>query len=189
MLSNTPTQRLLRRMAHNRLHNYAMMGLTSSLIGSDARGELGRVRMFEASRTDHGDITPHSHRFDFTCLVLAGVVTNQVWRSDPKGEEYQLSLVEYHKDGSPRYTKKRYGDGPASRWSRTDDVYTDGEWYSMTRDQIHSIRFERGTVVLFFEGPEEVNHNKVLEPIVNGLVIDTLKVEPWMFQPDNATTI
>ena len=34
-------------------------------------GGYGKVRLFEASRRQQSGVTPHSHRFDFTCLCFA----------------------------------------------------------------------------------------------------------------------
>jgi hypothetical protein len=68
---------MLLAMAHSPLRNYAIPGLTSSLIGQ--KSGTGCIRLFENSRDHQENITPHSHRFDFQCWVLAGHVVNRVW--------------------------------------------------------------------------------------------------------------
>ena len=55
----------LLRMKHSPVRNYAIPGLTSSLIGSPSPN--GTVRIFECSREHQEPIIPHSHRFSFQC--------------------------------------------------------------------------------------------------------------------------
>jgi hypothetical protein len=52
----------------------------------------------------------------------------------------------------------------------------------MTADQVHSIFFSRGAIVLFFEGSKESDTSIILEPFVNNEIVPTFKVEPWMFK-------
>ncbi len=51
-------------MANNPIRHYIAPGLTSSLVGG---GGHGKVRLFQADRETREWVTPHSHRFDFTC--------------------------------------------------------------------------------------------------------------------------
>ncbi len=175
---HTPNIELLMQMAHSPLMNYAVPGLTSSLIGAPSKE--GAVRMFQSDRDQIEVITPHSHRFDFTCIVLSGRVRNLIWKqvSEGNGDEYQQSHLVYRdKPGSYKKTP-----GSVDFWSYGERTYTAGDSYSMKADQVHSIYFSRGAQVLFFEGPAVSDTSIVLEPHVNGETIQTLEVKPWMFK-------
>ena len=78
---------ILQDMKSDRVANYVIAGLDSYMLNS------GKVRLFENKR-DHNDaITPHSHRFDFVCLVLAGKVVNSLWEecSESDGDFFEVS--------------------------------------------------------------------------------------------------
>ena len=173
---------MLRKMSHSRVVNYAIPGLSSSLIGEP--GPNGTVRLFESSRDHQEVITPHSHRFDFQCMVLAGEVRNRIWEQNeldfPKveGDEFRLSTLEYE----GKMGKYRKNEGAVYRYSYRDEVHKAGSVYSMFAEQIHSIFFSRGAVVLFFEGPTTSDSSIILEPHVEGKTVNTFKVEPWMFR-------
>lgn len=64
-------------LTHSHVHNYVIPGLTSSLIGEQS--PHGSVRVFQCLRDHQEVITPHSHRFDLTCIVLRGSVMNRIW--------------------------------------------------------------------------------------------------------------
>jgi hypothetical protein len=166
-------------MKHNRLRNYIAPGLTSHLVGG---GEYGKVRLFTAERYTMEFITPHSHRFDFTCLVLRGGVHNTIF--SPGGahcEEWCVSTINQvcGLDGLLKFTHVR--DEEPSYWFPVMNSYRAGDTYSMNHEEIHSIRFERGSEVLFFEGPQLQTFSHMLEPWEHGKVIPTFRTEPWMF--------
>lgn len=164
-------------MLHSGLDNYAIPGLTSYMVGGP---EHGRVRLFECSRQHQEAITPHSHRFDFSCLVLSGFVRNVHWveTQDEDADEFQLSTLTY--DGEPgEYTSCTER---VAKFHPLISVHRTGEWYSMNAEEIHSIFFDRGTKVLFFEGPTKSDTSLILEPFVNGLHVQTFDVANWMFQ-------
>lgn len=167
-------------MRHNRLGNYIVPGLTSHLIGGS--DEVGRVRLFSTDRSTRDVITPHSHRFDFTCLVLAGDVRNTIYRESQRGDEdWCLSTIDQvcGKDGLREFVHKR-ADSPA-RFYREVTEYHKGDVYSMTTDEIHSIEFTKDAKVLFFEGPQLRSRSEMIEPWVDGKVVPTFRTEPWMF--------
>lgn len=95
------------------------------------------------------------------------------------GDNYQYSFLNHHGafGGQTRDTK----DSNIGKWSYEESIYTPGETYSMHKDEVHSIYFSRGAEVLFFEGPTQCDHSAILEPVSNGKVIPTFKIEPWMF--------
>lgn len=176
-IQNTDPTPLLGRMAHHRLDNYIIPGLSSSLIGGESKGT---VRLFECSRAHEENITPHSHRFDFQCLVLEGSVTNIVWTPASEREDgdfYAGAVLRYR--GAPGEYQKSPGD--VGRYKATPNAYEAGDWYGMSHDEIHSIYFSRGAKVLFFEGPQISNETVILEPWVNGALAPTFEVKPWMF--------
>lgn len=172
------TINFLINMAHSPAHNYVIPGLTSWLIGSP-HPEHGCVRMFEMSRVHEEPIIPHSHRFDFRCIVLRGEVNNHIWYENEKtGDEYTISDVTYEgKLGVHNKTELRTG-----RFSRKIHTYLEGDEYAMKAEQFHSIYFSKGAVVLFFEGPNRLEKSQVLEPYINYETIPLFKTEPWMFK-------
>lgn len=180
----------INKMKHSPLKNYAVPGLTSWLIG-DA-GPNGCVRLFECAREHQECIIPHSHRFDFHCLVLDGSVRNVLWKTrkvampdDPFWRDRELcqsSVIFY--EGFPGQYKE--GAKEVVSVERESLTYKAGDEYGMNAEQIHSIYFSKGARVLFFEGKPKHLGSIVLEPFIDGEVIPTFKVEPWMFK--RATT-
>lgn len=170
---------VIRAMRKSKMRNYIVPGLSSSLLTN------GVVRLFEASREQHHDITPHSHRFDFACLVLRGHVVNRLWRQEPSNtcDLYIASQLIYH--GEPGLYEMSVGDS-AKRYRYSDYTHKKGEWYSMLHTEIHSITFSSDAIVLFFEGPMRTDKTTILEPADAGTHarIPTFAVQPWMFQPE-----
>lgn len=170
----------LLKMAHSPVKNYAIPGLTSSLIGG--LSERGVVRIFQNERDHQESITPHSHRFDFMCWVLRGYVINRVWKSASTfaadADEYQKTILRY--SGEIGCYEKEVSE--IGKWGYVDTEYSEGHCYHMKADEIHSIQFSRGAIVLFFEGATASDTSVVLEPVVDGETVPTFKVEPWMFK-------
>lgn len=173
---------MLMEMTHSALQNYIVPGLESHLLAEPS--DKGSVRLFVNSRDQHHHITPHSHRFDFQCLVLRGLVVNTVFQELLPGkprlnaDEYASVTLEYK--GKPGNYDQTHGE--TSYWSFERHHYTVGDWYSMTFDQVHSIEFSRDAIVLFMEGPKKTNITQVLLPHVDGQTLPTFEVAPWMFQ-------
>lgn len=166
---------IIGQMKSDTLHNYVVAGLDSSLLNN------GLVRYFECGREHQDQITPHSHRFDFACLVLAGEVENHIWsKTHSKGDDFMKSELEYFGVvGS--HTKKEIEVG---RYSRKTHKYSAGDIYGMTANEIHSITFSRGAKVLFFQGREKSNTSVIIEPYVNNQVINTYERKDYMFIRD-----
>lgn len=171
---------MLLKMRHSPVRNYAIPGLTSWLIGSPSAA--GTLRMFESEREHQECITPHSHRFDFQCWVLAGTVRNRLWRKtyahDRDGDAFQETTLHYGGEIG-RYESEA---GEANCWRFVDQVFTEGDCYAMRAHEVHSIYFSRGARVLFFEGPSVADTSIIIQPVSAGKVIQTFKVEPWMFE-------
>lgn len=169
---------LLKSMSYSRVHDYVIPGLTSSLIGGQGHG---MVRMFSCEREHEEPITPHSHRFDFQCLVIKGNVRNRVWSPAPdgQGDIYQETTLEHHGEFGDQTRKAATRIG---RYWYNEIQYTAGQKYSMVAEQMHSIYFSRGAEVLFFEGPSKSMFSSMLEPVSDGYVIPTFQVAKWMFR-------
>lgn len=169
---------LILSMRNNGLANYAIPGLNSHLLGG---AHHGCVRLFECSRQHQEPITPHSHRFDFSALVLRGCVRN-ILRKESAQNEGDLFLVsEMIYEGNPGEYSVRQ---ECVKRMEIDDCHFHqvGDWYHMKVHDIHSIEFSRDAAVLFFEGPQISNTNVILEPHVDGQTICTFEVKPWMFR-------
>lgn len=192
---------LLAQMQHSALRNYIVPGLSSHLLGGDA--SHGKVRLFRAEREQTVGISPHSHRFDFQCIVLRGSVTNTVWTqatgpgtAGTPNEMMALSKLVYR--GAPGEYTVQPLEQPQyfSKRSQTYTAPTEGQcsyglprdspFYSMRAEDIHSITFSRDAAVLFLEGPAKTHVTTVLEPFVNGARVPLFKIEPWMFQREGA---
>lgn len=167
----------LESMKYSPRHNYVIPGLTSWLISDPS--PHGCVRMFQCSRDHEEPILPHTHRFDFNCIVLAGKVRNRIWTPWSEGDEYQVSEVTYEgimgqHQKFPREIKK---------FTFSENEYTQGDEYEMSSGEYHSIYFRKGTKVLFFEGPSDPDEKSlILEPVVDGEVIPLFRTDPWMFR-------
>lgn len=160
------------KMRTSLVKNYGLPGVNSSLINN------GIVRLFESHRDQQEAITPHSHKFDFACLVLSGRVMNRIWTQDKNGDQFVMSECIY-KGQMGKYEKKSIG---STGFKFTDSEYHTGEWYGMQHNQIHSIFFSRGCKVLFFERPVITNMTMILEPSVDGNHLKTFEVKDWMFE-------
>ncbi|MEO8298767.1 MAG: hypothetical protein ABI574_13270 [Burkholderiales bacterium] len=174
----TLSTKALLAMAHSPVRNYVIPGLTSYLIGSP--GPAGTVRLFVNERDHQEAIAPHSHRFSFQCQVLRGAVRNRVWTqcSAGCGDFYTVSELRYRGNvGS--YEKVAIESG---RYMHRDEIHDEGAVYSMRPEEIHSIFFSRGAMVLFFEGPTVADRSILLEPLIDGETVPTGAVLPWMFQ-------
>lgn len=166
--------RILDEMKSNRVANYVIAGLDSYLITE------GKVRMFVNSRDHQDAITPHSHRFDFVCLVLNGTVQNKIWKrvkNADEGDLFQESTLDY----SGEIGKHAIIPGDQNYWVHSKYTYHAGSTYKMEHDQIHSIEFSKNAIVLFFEGPAKTNTSKIIEPVVDGRVIPTYQKQDYMF--------
>jgi hypothetical protein len=166
------------QIAHSPIRNYVVPGVTSWLIGE--RSTKGCVRMFTCERDHVEPVTPHSHRFGFHAVVLHGRVTQRLWRQKWNGDVYRSSVLKYEGDAG-KYQQIPGGSEP---WTFSDELYGPGDSYSMRPEELHSIYFARGTKVLVFEGPTELGHSTILEPVVDGEVCETFRVDPWMFKRD-----
>lgn len=167
---------VVEQMKHDKLSNYIVAGLSSSLIGG---GNFGCVRLFEASRYTEHFIVPHSHRFDFSCLVLRGTVENIIYDESEINSDTWSVFEMLKLDGFGQY-KNSFVENKS--FSRRSDFYQTGDIYSMTADEIHSIKFSKGAKVLFFEGAEKSKQSIYLEPWVNKKTVNVFEVKPWMFE-------
>lgn len=160
-------------MTSDTVENYVLAGLDSHLLNN------GKVRLFTSERDTQDAITPHSHRFDFVCLVLKGSVNNKIWSpaTSFEGDEFQVSTLDYSGEIG-QHTVQFHSTG---HWNYKARTYFEGQVYSMTSEQIHSIEFSRGAAVLFFEGPTKTNTSLILEPLVKGRKIPTYVKRDWMF--------
>lgn len=175
-------RKALNDMVHSPVRHYATAGLTSWLVG----GDRGKVRLFRSDRSTRHWITPHSHRFNFTCLVLRGSVENIVFRKGFEGDAYCVSTLRPKAGGMGGYELER-----GSGWTKmveTSQKFATGETYSMRAEEIHSIRFSSDAEVLFFEGPEVLTSSQLLEPWSDGKVVPTFECAPWMFEREKAAS-
>ncbi|CAA0365428.1 hypothetical protein ALT721_800034 [Alteromonas alvinellae] len=167
---------IIEQMKGSQLKNYIIAGLDSTLLNN------GKVRLFECNRNHLDSITPHSHRYDLTCIVLCGEVENTLFTESNKPEnadQFVVSKLTY--TGSVGSFRKE--SDPAPKYFKSQShTYREGSIYCMTADDIHSIRFKRDTKVLVFEGEIQTDTSLCLEPRVNGEHIVTLEKKPYMYK-------
>ena len=175
---------------HSTIRNYIIPGLTSHLIGDWSDPTKERLRMFEMEIPQLTMIVPHSHRYDFHCRVVAGIVTNILWKevTDPKSDGIDMALSHLTYGGIPgQYEKRSIG---LTRYTVVSSTYPAGATYCMKSDEIHSIVFCEGAKVLFWEGPQISNTTSILEPYVPEYgAVPLFKTEPWMFVHPNQHTL
>lgn len=166
------------------IHNYVIPGLTSYLLADN--GQNGKIRMFHCTRNHNETIIPHNHRFNIASLVLCGSVTNEIYAPisyDAENTDWYVPVTLEFAGQAGKYTSKTQGE--AARYRKTAATYKEGEWYYMNHIDIHSIRFAKGTQVLFFEGPQVSDSSLYLEPFTGGKMVETFDVKPWMFERKN----
>jgi hypothetical protein len=169
----------LKAMAHSPIYNYIVPGLTSYMIQDFADG--GKIRLFHASRDQQEFVIPHNHRFDLTSIVIKGEVENTIWEETQEGRQDLFQMCRLYYNGSPGvYSLEKYH--PIMPFKPVTNVYTPGQFYNMEADTIHSIKFKKDTWLLIIQGPELRSDSTILQPYVNGEMIQTFKVEDWMFQ-------
>jgi hypothetical protein len=168
-------------LRHSPIRNYVIPGLTSWLIGQPS--PAGTMRLFENSRDHQENITPHSHRFDFRCWVLKGSVRNKLWKYAAYQGDWFTKTTLHYLGQTGAYER---GGTEGARYTCEVTEYAAGDWYGMKAHEIHSIVFAAGTEVLFIEGPSIKDRSVILEPFVDGELIPTFEVKPWMFKRDAA---
>ena len=150
------------------------------MIGNPSKH--GCVRMFYSEREHQECLTPHSHRFDLQSWVIQGSVTNIIWTpttdSDVNADLFQTTTLEY--GGAIGCYKKINGE--IGKWKANSNFYKAGDSYFMKAEEVHSIRFSRGAIVVIFEGAQVSNSSTIIEPYVDGQLVPTFKVEDWMFR-------
>lgn len=126
----------------------------------------------------------------------AGVPGLTSWRiggESPKGcvrlfecerDHYEHIVPHSHRYGFECRVLNCRGQQKMVRASPKETWYTAGETYSMSSDEVHSIYFTKGAVVLFFQGPDVADTSYILEPVANGVHVPTFRVEPWMFRQE-----
>jgi hypothetical protein len=179
MNANNFNKDMFIKLAHSPVTNYVVPGLTSYLIGSPS--EHGCVRMFHSEREHQECLTPHSHRFDLQSWVIQGSVTNIIWTpttdEDPNADLYKTTVLNYKGDIG-QYTPS---EGGVNKWKAFAKRYSEGDCYQMNAEEVHSIRFSRGAIVVIFEGAQVSDSSIIIQPYVNDKLVPTFKVEDWMF--------
>lgn len=158
---------------HSPLLDYVIPGLTSSLLDITPRVfeyDGGRHSPFDLEGP--GYITPHSHRYSFCAIVLEGEVRNTLFEESDEGALYDVRSLLYR--GTPG-SYHLVDDHVRSKFSLQSRTYSEGGVYFMGTSQVHTIEFAPGTKVLMLEGPTVRLESKVLLPVVDGKVINTME--------------
>src|SRR5690606_27626741 len=133
---------------------------------------------FVNTRPSMAVVVPHSHRFDFQCLVLKGCVSNSLFYEDAAGDLFTQSALTYL--GLPgEYETCSLGQ---KTYFASTTRFNEGDWYGMKSGEIHSITFSPDAIVLCIEGAQLTDTSIYLEPFIDGETIPLMKTENWMFQ-------
>ena len=143
-----------------RIVNHVEHGLDSTLLSK------GLFRIFEANYETQVRL-PHSHKYNFACLVLKGSVLNRVYK--PIENNKYKENNELHAEYCVAIQTGTLGDYKFNKQHRqafeiTEKLHGEGDWYQMTHEEIHTIRFSKGALVLFIEGPAVTDQVEVLFP-------------------------
>lgn len=143
-----------------RIVNHAEHGLDSTLLSQ------GLFRVFTANYETQVRL-PHSHKYDFACLVLKGSVLNRVYKPIENNKFKENN--ELHAEYCVAIQTGALGDYKFDKQYRqafeiAEKLHGEGDWYQMTHEDIHAIRFSKGAVVLFIEGPAVTDQVEVLFP-------------------------
>jgi hypothetical protein len=108
-----------------------------------------RLHVWDPSHCEH-EPPVHDHPFDFTSTIIAGEMTNTLYRESPTGVEY--SRVRYRPD------EEDVRSTDTVRLSAMATTYREGGQYSQLADELHDSRQLPGTVTVirwtFKIGPE-----------------------------------
>lgn len=168
-------------MLHSRpraLRNYILPGLTSYKL-ADLEGG-GMLRVFEMERDQETEVVPHNHRYAFGCYVVHGSVEHTIYgvsgcdRSTATHAAMQYNHVGKCIDSeSARFVQATF----------TTRSHGPGDYYALGPTTFHRVRFSRGTVVLFVEGPPDQQYSEVLVPYERGRICSSFVWGDWMMQP------
>jgi hypothetical protein len=117
--------KFLPAMKHSPVKNYGgIPGLTSLVDRHARRTRSGAPHGIDAGTpgADH----PHSHRFDFHCIVLSGTVRNRIWKpaaNEASGDIFRISELKYAGDIG-RY---RVQQGGMARYGFRTDTHIEGD--------------------------------------------------------------
>lgn len=168
---------------HSGIKNYVLPGLYSYLLG-DKNLDGSITRVFYSSRLTQEFISPHNHRYNFICEVLDGYVENTIYEptfsSNEVGDFWQQVVSIYSDIG---IYKTNYLSGPV-KYIPKSVTYRKGEIYKSDLHTIHSIKFSKGSVVLFREGKKLSEQNVALIPYCKETetAINNFNTHPWMFE-------
>lgn len=149
--------------------NYIVTGLSSHLLKG------AKVRFFEASRSADTLIQPHSHRYCLFSLVIRGRVTHTLYRrtknqDTAEGEDFAVRKIEFvgeDADGQYKVQDLNHAEVEYATFYRHQVTYDVGHSYYLSSDDIHSVIFEPGTILLILEGSEIKDSSVILEPVTN----------------------
>lgn len=160
------------------LENYIIPGLRSTMLAKPEAG--GCIRRFDMLRDQEVDVTPHDHRYDFKCLVLAGEVRHRRYHVYPSSKD----SADYA--ALPYNAETHELDTESPRWLAggfSEEVYKAGAWYGCTHHEFHSIRFSNRCAVLFWESAQRKGASSCLLPYFNGRICNTFTWREWMMAP------
>lgn len=170
-------------ISSNLISNYIVPGLESRIVRKCDTGDL--LRIFVATREQHQNVIPHSHRYDLTCKVMRGNVKNRIWRKVDSSDADTFTTMQMDYGGEPGiYQKPR--EISVDRWGYSTDIHreTNNCNYYLHKSQVHSIVFDKGAVVLIMESDRSDTRSEssiYLEPNIDGKTIHTFATAPWMF--------
>jgi hypothetical protein len=161
--------------AHSVIHNYAIAGMDSYIIGDPA----DRTRLLHMTRHQLDYVTPHSHKTDLTCTVLNGMVINTIFTKG-KGGDYFIKTPLIYQGEAGKYVKQK---SQAKKMYVLDiKGYHSRQQYSMPYYDIHSIWFTKGAMLLLKSGDVVTDATFILEPYSNFRHVQNFHVHKGLFK-------
>lgn len=155
------------------IKNYVVPGLDSILLARTQEG--GCLRLFHSTRDQEIYVVPHNHRYDFTCYVLDGGLTNILYLPESTGLPTHRAAT-YNRE-THSWDNEYVSD---VRMYQSTTTYAKSESYSMKSDEFHSVTFLQNTKALMMEGPPVSKSSKMLIPLRDGQPLDILLWKDWM---------
>ena len=164
--------------AHSVIHNYGIAGMDSYLLGAAE----DRQRLLHMTRNQVDFVTPHSHKSDLTCEVLRGsvknILFNQADEFSNKSDMFAVANLMYN-GVVGQYDKINFYI--AAPYEMKAELYTEGDTYFMSYDQIHSIFFTKNAIVRITEGPTVTTASQILQPVSDGTIVKNFHVHEGLF--------
>jgi hypothetical protein len=137
---------------------------------------------FNAEREPTRYVVPHQHLGGLQFTVLKGTAVNQRFIQPVTGGTLTCLWSVSRIKNTPNGVLRLDGGSVYAMMALDEEVYQTGKTFKLRYDEIHTIRYNKGSVVVFTEGLHQQDAVTILEPLDSmGNPIRMHEIEPWMF--------